>query len=100
MSARAEEAAVEQSLADMKFFTEYEGRLTLGDYMSHLCKARFLGRNVAPLLHHRLLHLPGVGPGPGAHLFGTTSSRTTKFDGLLGATSNGSVLLPEVLLAL
>ena len=33
MSARAEEAAVEQSLADMKFFTEYEGRLTLGDYV-------------------------------------------------------------------
>ena len=33
MSARAEEAAVEQSLADMKFFTEYEGRLTLRDYV-------------------------------------------------------------------
>ena len=32
MSARAEEAAVEQSLSDMKFFTEYGGRLTLRDY--------------------------------------------------------------------
>merc|ERR1712098_585073 len=38
--------------------------------MSHLCKARFLSRNVAPLLDHRFLDLPGVGPGPGAHLLG------------------------------
>merc|ERR1712080_665480 len=112
--------------------------------MSKLGKARFLGRNVAPLLHHRLLHLPGVGPGPGAHLLGyihallgglqlghqlgdvltgslglqrtlllggvlhdglrlvitlllsfleTTASRSTQLPGLLGAASDGSVLL-------
>merc|ERR1712080_223274 len=112
--------------------------------MTKLGKARFLGRNVAPLLHHRLLHLPGVGPGPGAHLlgyihallgglqlghqlgdvltgslglqstlllggvlhngldlvitlwnslFGTTASRSTQLPGLLGAASDGSVLL-------
>ena len=33
MCHRAEEMAIEQSLADMKFFTEYEGRLTLRDYV-------------------------------------------------------------------
>jgi len=33
MSARGEEATVEQTLSDMKFFTEYEGRLTLRDYV-------------------------------------------------------------------
>merc|ERR1719481_1159101 len=35
-----------------------------------LGKARLFGGNIAPLLHNRLLDLPGVGPGPGADLFG------------------------------
>merc|ERR1712117_938259 len=112
--------------------------------MSHLSKTRFLSRNVAPLLDHRFLDLPGVGPGPGAHLLGyihtllgglqlghqlgdvltgslglqrtlllggvlhdglrlvitlllslfeATSSRSTQLPGLLGAASDGSVLL-------
>merc|ERR1711962_700503 len=38
--------------------------------MSHLSEARLFSRNVAPLLDHRFLDLPGVGPGPGAHLLG------------------------------
>merc|ERR1712058_61509 len=38
--------------------------------MSPLCKAGLFSRNVAPLLDHRFLDLPGVGPGPGAHLLG------------------------------
>lgn len=32
MSARADQAAIEQSLADMRFFTEREGKLSLNDY--------------------------------------------------------------------
>ena len=32
MSRRAEEMAVEQTLADMKFFTENEGKLRLDNY--------------------------------------------------------------------
>jgi Set1/Ash2 histone methyltransferase complex subunit ASH2 len=32
MSMRAEEMAVEQTLADMKFFTENEGKLRLDNY--------------------------------------------------------------------
>merc|ERR1712226_1033746 len=35
-----------------------------------LGKAGLLGGDVAPLLHHGLLHLPGVSPGPGAPLLG------------------------------
>merc|ERR1712112_345487 len=35
-----------------------------------LSKTRLLRGDVAPLLHHRFLHLPGVGPGPGAHFLG------------------------------
>ncbi len=33
MSKRAEEMAVEQTLADMKFFTESEGKLSLDKYV-------------------------------------------------------------------
>ena len=33
-------------------------------------KARFSSRHVAPLLHNGLLDLPGIPPGPGAHLLG------------------------------
>ena len=33
MSARAEEAAIEQTLSDMKFFTEYDGKLRLDNYV-------------------------------------------------------------------
>lgn len=33
LSARAEEAAVEQTLADLKFFTEYDGKLRLDNYV-------------------------------------------------------------------
>ena len=36
--------------------------------MFFLCQTGLSGGHVAPLLHHGLLHLPGVGPGPGAHL--------------------------------
>merc|ERR1712020_390258 len=35
-----------------------------------LGKARLFSGHVAPFLHHRLLHLSGVGFGSGAHLFG------------------------------
>merc|ERR1719481_1832637 len=35
-----------------------------------LCKPGLLRGDVAPLLDHRLLHLPWVGPGPGADLLG------------------------------
>ena len=39
--------------------------------MSHsLCQSRLLGWNIAPFLDDRFLHLPGVGPGPGADLLG------------------------------
>merc|ERR1719239_2147105 len=38
--------------------------------MPDLGKARLLGGDVAPLLDHGLLHLPRIGPGPGAHLLG------------------------------
>ena len=39
--------------------------------VSHdLGQAGLLGWYIAPLLHHWLLHLPGVGPGPGAHFLG------------------------------
>lgn len=34
MSARAEQMAIEQSMADMRFFTEKEGRLSLSTYAS------------------------------------------------------------------
>ena len=33
MCHRAEEMAIEQSLADMKFFTENDGKLTLNNYV-------------------------------------------------------------------
>merc|ERR1719150_2451925 len=36
----------------------------------HLGEAGLGGGDVAPLLDHGLLHLPGVGPGPGADLLG------------------------------
>jgi len=36
----------------------------------HLGKARFFRRNVTPFLDNRLLDLPGVGSGSGAHLLG------------------------------
>ena len=32
MSARAEEAAIDQTVADMRFFTENEGKLRLDNY--------------------------------------------------------------------
>ena len=32
MSARAEEAALDQTMADMRFFTENEGKLRLDNY--------------------------------------------------------------------
>ena len=32
MSARAEEAVLEQTVADMRFFTEHEGKLKLDNY--------------------------------------------------------------------
>jgi len=35
-----------------------------------LSQTRFLRRNITPFLDHRLLDLPWVGPGPGAHLLG------------------------------
>ena len=35
-----------------------------------LGKTRFLCGHIAPLLDNGLLDLPGVGPGPGAHLLG------------------------------
>ena len=35
-----------------------------------LGQARLLSWDVAPFLDHGLLHLPRVGPGPGAHLLG------------------------------
>merc|ERR1711942_278106 len=35
-----------------------------------LSETRFFGRHVAPFLDHGLLHLPGVGSRPGAHLLG------------------------------
>jgi len=35
-----------------------------------LGEARLRSRHIAPLLHNRLLDLPGVPPGPGAHLLG------------------------------
>ena len=35
-----------------------------------LCQSRLLGWNIAPFLDDRFLHLPGIGPGPGANLFG------------------------------
>jgi hypothetical protein len=34
MSARAEQVAIEQSMADMRFFTEKEGVLSLANYTS------------------------------------------------------------------
>ena len=34
MSARAEQVAIEQSMADMRFFTEMEGKLSLTNYAS------------------------------------------------------------------
>ena len=33
VSARSQEVAIEQTLADMKFFTEHEGRLRLDNYI-------------------------------------------------------------------
>ena len=33
-----------------------------------LCQARLLRGHIAPLFHDRLLHLPGIGSRPGAHL--------------------------------
>merc|ERR1712020_477941 len=39
-----------------------------------LGKARLFSGHVAPFLHHRLLHLSGVGFGPGAHLFGNINT--------------------------
>merc|ERR1719348_743119 len=39
-------------------------------FQPDLRKARLLSWNVAPLLDHGLLHLPRVGPGPGADFFG------------------------------
>jgi len=36
----------------------------------NLSKTRLLGGDIAPLLDHGLLDLPGVGPGPGADLLG------------------------------
>ena len=39
-------------------------------WVVHLGKAGFFGGNIAPLLHNRLIDLPWVGPGPGAHLLG------------------------------
>ncbi len=42
--------------------------LTVAD--GDLGQAGLAGGHVAPLLDHRLLHLPGVLPGPGAHLLG------------------------------
>merc|ERR1712240_316781 len=92
----------------IKFF-----RLRLGE-------PSLLTRNIAPFLDNGLLDLPGVGPGPGAHLFGhvhallvggildnslhfletllralleAAASRGTEFSGLLGAGSDGGVLL-------
>merc|ERR1712156_925888 len=109
-----------------------------------LSKTRFLCGHITPLLDNRLLDLPGVGPGPGAHLLGhvhallgglelghqlghvlagplwlqstlllggvldnglhfleallralleATACRGTEFSGLLGAGSDGGVLL-------
>jgi len=120
------------------------GRVPLVAYTRKLSKARFLRRDIAPLLDHRLLHLPWVGPGPGADLLGyihtllgrfqlghklgdmlagplglqitlflggilhhslcliitflfplfeSTARRSTELPGLLGAPSDGSVLL-------
>ena len=39
-----------------------------------LGEARLCSRHVAPLLHNRLLDLPGVLPGPGAHLLGDVNT--------------------------
>jgi len=50
-----------------------------------LGEARLSSRHVAPLLHNRLLDLPGVPPGPGAHLLGDV-------DTLLGGLEEGHKL--------
>jgi len=39
-----------------------------------LGEARLRSRRIAPLLHNRLLDLPGVLPGPGAHLLGDVNT--------------------------
>jgi len=44
------------------------------DICKYLGKARLLRRNVTPFLDHRLLDLPGVGSGPGAHLLGNINT--------------------------
>merc|ERR1719192_1974189 len=52
--------------------TEKREQRTVTFQLKHniLGQTRLSGGSVAPLLDHRLLHLPGVGPGPGAHLLG------------------------------
>merc|ERR1712002_438066 len=44
------------------------------NFQLDLGKARLLSGHVAPLFHHWLLHLPWVGPGPGAHLLGNINT--------------------------
>ena len=52
-------------------------------------KARFGSRHVAPLLHNGLLDLPGIPPGPGAHLLGDVD---TLLSGLEEGDKLGDVL--------
>ena len=58
-----------------------------------LGEARLCSRHVAPLLHNGLLDLPGVPPGPGAHLLGDV-------DTLLGRLEEGHKLGNMLALAL
>ena len=52
-------------------------------------EARLRSRHIAPLLHNWLLDLPGVPPGPGAHLLGDVD---TLLSGLEEGDKLGDVL--------
>ena len=52
-------------------------------------QARFSGGDIAPFHHLRHLHLPGVPPGPGAHLLGDVD---TLLSGLEEGDKLGDVL--------
>merc|ERR1711915_722818 len=65
-----------------------------------LGKTRLFSWHIAPLLHHRLLHLPGVGLGPGTHLLGHIHTLFIRFQlgHKLGDMGTGSLGLKRTFL--